>query len=60
MKIWKIAACAVGLFLVGGTLRVADANTAPGGKDQQEVTHNFDRTVPLPAGSVSSRGAQVW
>ena len=59
MKASKLAVCAFGIFLVAAArpAKCAAPDTAvparagdPAASAQQQVTHNFDRTIPLPSG----------
>jgi hypothetical protein len=55
VKASKLAVCAFGIFLVAAA-RPAIGTTpgtpapSPAGSAQQQVTHNFDRSIPLPSG----------
>src|SRR5579864_3130854 len=53
VKVGKFAVCALGIFLLGA-VRPAISAAAPAGvpaaSAQQQVTHNFDRSIPLLAG----------
>src|SRR5579863_7937168 len=51
VKVGEIAACALGIFLLGAVRPASSApSPAPAASAQQQVSHNFDRSIPLPAG----------
>src|ERR1019366_2143844 len=53
VKVSKFAVSVVGMILLAAVLpAISDAAPAgrPGGSAQQQVTHNFDRSIPLPSG----------
>src|SRR5579863_7266334 len=53
VKVGKFAFCALGIFLLGAVrpaIFAAEPAGVPVGSAQQQVTHNFDRSIPLPSG----------
>ena len=54
MKAWRVAACAAAIWMAGTAASVpVKATPAPeraASGREEVVSHNFDRTVPLPSG----------